>query len=445
MTTQKVSRKLDADTLPQRTPEGLQITPAWREALLEMDDGAPCVFLTGKAGTGKSSLLQYARSVLQQRIVVVAPTGIAAINVGGQTIHSFFRLPPRPITSDDVKRVRDRDLYRNIDLLVIDEISMVRADLLDGIDLFMRKNGRYRSRPFGGARVVMIGDLYQLPPVVARAEERQYLNAHYDTPYFFSAHVMATTGLKVTELTEVFRQPDPTFVNLLNGVRHGQLTPLQLRQLNARHRPGFVPPSDSSYITLTTTNRRAEVINTREMARIPRIERTYVAERTGEFARASAHNLPAPQALALKRGAQVMFVKNDPDRRWVNGTLGRVRKAEKGVIIVETEDGETVEVEPVRWEMQRYRFDGSAKTLTTEVVGTYTQMPLVLAWAVTIHKSQGKTFDRVVVDLTGRAFAHGQVYVALSRCRSLEGLVLTRRVHPRDLIVDTRVVRLGRP
>ncbi len=404
-----------------------------------MEAGPRCLFITGRAGTGKSTLLRQFRANTDQKVAVVAPTGIAALNVQGETIHSFFRFPPRPIVASDVEQVEDTSMYEALDSVIIDEISMVRADVLDGIDRFLRLNAREKSEPFGGVRMILIGDPYQLPPVVAGPAERRYLRTNYKTPYFFSAAALRESGMETIELQKVFRQPESAFVELLNAIRTAHVTREVVTGLNGRCRPDFIPPDAEPYVTLTTTNARAAKINAERLERLKGRYKRYEGEMEGAFAVAESPPLPAPDVLALKKNAQVMFVKNDPERRWVNGTMGRVVELGETAIEVDLDDGSRVDVAPVDWEMVNYRYDRAQKRIEAETVGVYRQFPLTVAYAVTIHKSQGKTFDRVVVDLTGGAFAHGQVYVALSRCRTLDGLVLRRPLSRRDLILDGAV------
>jgi ATP-dependent exoDNAse (exonuclease V) alpha subunit len=418
-------------------------TPHLAHALAQMKAGPPCLFLTGRAGTGKSTLLRRFRAETEQKLAVVAPTGIAALNVEGETVHSFFRFPPRPIAASDVDEVPDKSLYQALDTLVIDEVSMVRADVLDGIDRFLRLNGREADKPFGGVRMILVGDPFQLAPVVSSPAERQFLRAHYKTPYFFSASVLRTAGMESLELEQVFRQEDPEFVHLLNGIRSATVTPDVVDALNERCVPDFEAAEGEPFVTLTTTNARARHINDENLRRLKGTWERYDGEVEGAFAAMENPPLPAPATLALKKGAQVMFVKNDPERRWVNGTMGRVKKLDARGILVDV-DGEEIDVEPVEWEMVRYEYDRSTRRIEAETVGAFVQFPLKVAYAITIHKSQGKTFDRVVVDLTGGTFAHGQVYVALSRCRTLEGIVLRRPLARHDLILDRAVTTFTR-
>lgn len=419
-------------------PSPFTSTPELAQALALMKDGPACLFITGRAGTGKSTLLRRFREETDLKIAVVAPTGIAALNVQGETVHSFFRFPPRPIASTDVEELPDRSLYKALDAVVVDEISMVRADMLDGMDRFLRLNGPTAEEPFGGIRMILVGDPYQLPPVVSSPAERRFLRAHYRTPYFFSAAVLKESGMETIELERIFRQDDDRFIYLLNAIRHARVTPEIVEQLNARCRPEFRPPPDEPYVTLTTTNARANDINVENLIRLEGDAARYDGILEGAFASSENPPLPAPEALALKIGAQVMFVKNDVHRRWVNGTMGRVHALGDGTVEVEV-DGDILEVEPVEWEMVRYEYDRRSKRIEAESIGVFIQLPLKVAYAVTVHKSQGKTFDRVVVDLTGGAFAHGQVYVALSRCRTLDGLILRRPLARRDLILDRSV------
>ena len=410
-----------------------------------MDEGVQPLYLTGRAGTGKSTLLQAFRTVTGKNLAVVAPTGVAAINVGGVTIHSFFRFPPTPISTQDIRKMRDRSLYKSLDTLIIDEISMVRADMLDGIDRFLRVNGPSTKLPFGGVRVIMVGDLFQLPPVISTGPEKQFISERYASPYFFSANALGATGAEILELQTVFRQTDANFIRLLNAIRSNTVGSAELEELNERYLPDFEPPPDEAWIALTATNRSADHINRRQMQRLRTKEYTYEGEPSGRFERINERNYPAPMGLSLREGAQVMFVRNDPDRRWVNGTMGVVRSLDEDEIEVEIggPGGPSEFVEPETWEMYEYVFDADEKRLEAEVAGEYRQYPLRPAYAITIHKSQGKTFERALVDFGRGAFAHGQAYVALSRLVDLKGLVLRRPIRRTDLIVDDHVVRFS--
>ncbi len=433
--------------LNEPVPFNLDFRPEFEAAFNLMETSKQCLFITGKAGTGKSTLLQYFRDRTRKKVAVVAPTGAAAINVQGETIHSFFKLPPRPISTAEIRALKNKSLYRALDALVIDEVSMVRADMMDGVDRFMRLNGPRSKEPFGGVQLIVIGDPFQLPPVISTEAEQQYLRANYKTPYFFSARSLREAGLKTVEMEYVYRQKDSVFISLLNAVRNKTANRSDLERLNARCFPDFRPPEDEAHVTLTTTNRRADEINTDRLNALK--GRTYRFEGvvSGAFQNQSEHTLPTAASLTLKRGAQVMFVKNDADRRWVNGTMGRIHRIGRDAIDVVIQGdggGQIVQVEPVRWEMVKYQYDNTTDSIKTDVVGAFTQFPLRLAYAVTIHKSQGKTFDRVIIDLTGGAFACGQVYVALSRCRTFEGLVLATPLRPRDIQVDDAIVQFTR-
>lgn len=397
------------------------------------------LFITGRAGTGKSTLLQLFRNTTRKKVVVLAPTGIAALNVGGQTIHSFFGFPPRLISKLDIKKRRERRLYKNLEVLVIDEISMVRADMLDNIDYFLRLN-RENPAPFGGVQVVFFGDLFQLPPVIASDVEANLFQSQYASPYFFSAQVLEDFTMEMVELQKVYRQENRNFLKLLDAVRLNRLDYDLLAELNERYDPEFVP--QEFYITLSARNNRADAINREELERIPLPAQTYVATITGNFKESL---YPTDPALRLKLSAQVMFIKNDPKRQFVNGTIGKVVKLEddKVTVMVEEANAERryVEVERMDWEILRYKPSLTDLTqIETETLGTFQQFPLKLAWAITIHKSQGKTFDKVIIDLGTGAFEHGQTYVALSRCRTLEGIVLKQPIRPKDILTDERIV-----
>ncbi|ACF13277.1 AAA ATPase [Chloroherpeton thalassium ATCC 35110] len=422
-------------------PESLDLNPEFLKAFELMENSTENLFITGKAGTGKSTLLSYFKAHTKKEYVVLAPTGVAALNVGGQTIHSFFRFAPGPIRPEDIRRRRRRELFELLETIIIDEISMVRADLLDAIDQFMRLNGKISEAPFGGAQVIFIGDLFQLPPVISVEDEAMLFEAAYDSPYFFSAHVFGRTGFNTVQLEQVYRQEEARFLALLNGIRNKNITSEEIDELNERYFPNFEPSDEDFFITLTTTNQLAAVINEAHLKKLRPKIRSFSAELSGDFSRKV---LPAEENLQLKVGAQVMFVKNDPARRWVNGTIGKVREIRDDSVGVEVEyEGKRRlhEVERVSWEMLAYEYNADAGKITAEPIGTFKQFPLKLAWAITIHKSQGKTFEKAVIDLGRGAFAHGQVYVALSRCTTLGGIVLKKKIRPNDLISDPKVVR----
>ena len=402
------------------------------------------VFLTGKAGTGKTTFLRELRSRSPKRMVVLAPTGIAAINAGGVTIHSFFQLPLSPYVpgasfgGQERRRYQfgkmKRNILRTLDLLVIDEISMVRADLLDAVDSVMRRYRRH-DKPFGGAQLLLIGDLQQLAPVV-KDGEWEMMKQYYQTPYFFSSKALGAAGYHTIELQKVYRQQDGQFIALLNKIRDNTANAGTLAELNKRYVPGFVPPPGSNYIRLTTHNAQAQAINSRELAALPGQAVTYKAAVEGDFPESA---YPADMNLTLKEGAQVMFIKNATDKSYYNGMIGRVEQAAPDSLTVRSKDsGELIELSPDEWTNSRYTIDPASKEITETVEGVFRQYPLRLAWAITIHKSQGLTFEHAVIDAS-RSFAHGQAYVALSRCKSLEGMVLSAPLSADALISDAAV------
>lgn len=421
--------------------KALELSDDFQAALNLMEKTNKSLFITGRAGTGKSTLLHLFKSTTRKKVVVLAPTGIAALNVGGQTIHSFFGFPAKLIQQNDIKKRRDRRLYERMEVLIIDEISMVRADLLDHIDYFLRIN-RNNATPFGGLQVIFFGDLFQLPPVVSSAEEQMYFRTAYETPYFFSSTVLANKNfeLESLELRRVYRQEARRFVRLLDAVRLNKLDWDDLEELNERHDPNF--EQGDLYITLSTRNDIADKLNERKLNEINDREMVYIATTEGDF---DSRQFPTEAQLRLRIGAQVMFIKNDVKREFVNGTIGKVVELELDKIVVEIEDREGklkhIHVEPFSWNILRYKIgDNQTQNIDTEIVGSFKQYPLKLAWAMTIHKSQGKTFDRVTIDLGSGAFEHGQTYVALSRCRTLEGIVLRQKIRPQDVRVDERIV-----
>lgn len=401
------------------------------------------VFLTGKAGTGKTTFLHRVRERVPKRKVVVAPTGVAAINARGVTIHSQFQLPFGVLYPERLKveltkhRLSNKkaEVLRNLDLLIIDEISMVRADMLDALSAVLCKYRRSKL-PFGGVQLLMIGDLHQLPPVVKDADWEQ-LKEHYQTAYFFGSHELQRAGARTVQLTHIYRQSDATFIDLLNQVRTDQLDASGLNALNSRYRgPDFSPPPGDEYITLTSHNAQANRINARQLEGLTTPLRKFSCEVTGKFPESMYPNDPD---LSFRVGAQVMFNKNDTsEQRYYNGKIGTVIAIGDEVITVACPGEEPISVYPVVWENRTFEVDKKSKEVTDEVIGTYTQHPLRLAWAITIHKSQGLTFERVIID-AGQAFAHGQVYVALSRCKTFEGIVLRSRIDDRSVRTD-RVV-----
>lgn len=406
-----------------------------------LENTTDCIFITGKAGTGKSTLLRYFVANTKKNVVVLAYTGIAALNVGGETIHSFFKFPPRPMNDEDIKESPGQEIYKTVDTLVIDEVSMVRADLLDAIDKFMRINGKDSDSAFGGTQVILFGDIFQLPPIVSDDAESQYIFSEYKSPWFFDSHVIQKHPPIVIELTKVYRQKDVEFITLLDAIRTGSMSQTQLQSLNYRCYIHQFSEKCSQFITLTPTNKLAQEINITELSGLPFPEYSYTGIIEGEFPKKS---YPTDTVLKLKQNAQVIFVKNDRERRWVNGTIGIIKSIDSESISVEINDkGKTITypVHQEKWEVLRYKYNFGSRKLETEVVGAFTQYPLRLAWAITIHKSQGLTFDNVVLEIGDGAFAHGQTYVALSRCRSLDGIILKKRINMGDIKVDPAVTR----
>jgi ATP-dependent DNA helicase PIF1 len=397
------------------------------------------VFVTGRAGTGKSTLLNHLSWNTSKQIVIAAPTGVAALNVGGQTIHSLFRLPIGVIADHPIDQSNEvRKLLNTIDTLVIDEVSMVNADLMDAIDRSLRQARQRPGEAFGGVQIVLFGDPYQLAPVPGDGDERAYFADTYRSMWFFDAKVWLEADLRIFELREIHRQHDADFKHMLNAVRHGQVTAEIAGALNAM---GARPAPTEGAITLATRNDSVNRINASALARLSGRALSAKADVTGDF---GGRTYPADETLELKVGAQVMFLRNDSGHegggpRWVNGSIGTVTRIDSTVYV--DIDGEIHEVEPVVWEKYKYSYDPGTKKLTKNVVAEFTQFPLRLAWAVTIHKSQGATYERAIVDLGSRVFSPGQTYVALSRLTSLEGLYLTRALRPADIIVDQNVQR----
>lgn len=417
----------------------LQLNDDFKYALDVLEKTDKSMFITGRAGTGKSTLLQLFRNTTRKKVAVLAPTGVAALNVKGQTIHSFFKFPAKPLHKTEIKRLRQRKIYQKLEVLIIDEISMVRADLMDNIDWFLRKN-RENPMPFGGVQVVFFGDLFQLPPVVATEQERMLFRMQYTSQYFFSAHVFEEFELEMMELRKIYRQDGRHFIRLLESVRLNYMDYDDLNDLNERHIPNFEP--EDYYITLSARNATVNSINTKELRQLITPSSVYLGKVEGSF---DVRMYPTDLALSLKEGAQVMFIKNDPERKFVNGTIGKIVEltSEAIKVMVEESDGKErlIDVPKLEWEILKYTVnDKDDSKIETEAVGKFTQYPLKLAWAITIHKSQGKTFEKVIIDLGKGAFEHGQTYVALSRCKTLEGIVLKQALRPQDIRVDEKVV-----
>lgn len=392
------------------------------------------VFVTGRAGTGKSTLLNHLSWNTSKQVVISAPTGVAALNVGGQTIHSLLRLPIGVIADHELEQSPElRKLLNTIDTLVIDEVSMVNADLMDAIDRSLRQARQRKTEPFGGVQLVLFGDPFQLAPVPGDTDERAYFQHNYRSMWFFDAKVWAEADLVIYELSTIHRQREEEFKRMLDSVRRGEVTEEIAERLNE---VGARPAPENGAITLATRNDTVNRINSAALARLPGMAKVSNAEIEGDF---GGRTFPADEVLELKVGARVMFLKNDPDQRWVNGTIGVVRKITRTVFV--EVDGQDHEVDPTIWEKYKYSYSAATRKLTREVVAEFRQFPLRLAWAVTIHKSQGKTYDQVIIDLGQRSFAPGQTYVALSRVTTLSGLYLTRPLRPSDVIVDENVKR----
>lgn len=409
------------------------------------------LFLTGKAGTGKTTFLREVVRYTKKKCIVLAPTGIAAVNAGAMTIHSFFQFGLGPFVQGGIEPKTDfrinkskLELIRHLQLLIIDEVSMVRADLMDHIDVELRRIRR-NSKPFGGVQLLMIGDLQQLPPI-AHGGEDELLRQYYKTLYFFSSTALKSMKYSCIELKNVYRQTDRHFIDILNHARNCTLTSQDISDLNARYIPGFSPKPEDGYIRLMTHNRQVDYVNETELEKLDSKPYTFVAAVTGTFPEES---YPTADSLTLKKGAQVMFIKNDPERRFINGTLGEVKSIDKNSIAVRlAESGTIIDVEPMEWQNIRYQFDEESKEISSKQIGRFKQYPLKAAWAITVHKSQGLTFDKAIIDVHA-AFSPGQAYVALSRCRTLDGLVLSSPVSAsvfmRDNAVDAYMNYISRP
>ena len=426
----------------------------FQDALQLITHTRQSVFLTGKAGTGKSTFLKYICNHTKKKYVVLAPTGIAAINAGGVTLHSFFKLPFRPMLPDDpdlslshgrifefFKYPKEkRKIIAEVDLIIIDEISMVRADIIDCVDRILRVYSGNMRLPFGGKQLLFVGDVFQLEPVVP-SDQKEILSLFYASPFFFSARVFKDINLVPIELQKVYRQTDSVFINILDRIRNNAARKQELDTLNGRYFPSFEPQNEDMYITLATRRDQVDFINEKKLAELPGDEYVSVGKIEGDFPESS---LPTQLNLSIKEQAQVIFIDNDYERRWVNGTIGMVSGIdENGNVYVLLESGVEHLVEPTSWRNYKYKYNEKEKRIEEEIVGTFEQLPIRLAWAITVHKSQGLTFSRVVVDLTGGVFAGGQTYVALSRCTSLEGLVLKSKISSRDIFIRKEIVEFS--
>lgn len=419
--------------------EPLSLTADFRNCLALLEQTIDSYFITGKAGTGKSTLLQLFKSTSKKKLAVLAPTGIAALNVRGQTIHSFFGFPPFPLQKKQIHRVPNHRLYEKLETLIIDEISMVRADMLDQIDYFLRIN-RGVHEPFGGVQMIFFGDLYQLPPVLSSDSERFYIDQLYETPYFYSSHVFQDAfEIKIIELHHVYRQEEYQFIQLLDKVRTRNIDQDDLDEINHRAYTNNLESLSGEYmITLSTTNAIADRINAERINALDHPLFSFHAVIEGDF---NKNSYPTEPILLLKQDAQVMFVRNDSEKEFVNGSIGRVVALDHSSIRIEIDNhgqSRVIELKTVEWHILKYKLN-EHQELEAEIVGTFRQYPIKLAWAITIHKSQGKTFDKINIDLGRGAFEFGQTYVALSRCRTLEGVILSRPLRAGDILVDERI------
>ncbi len=391
-------------------------------------------YITGKAGSGKSTLLAYFRSITKKNTAVLAPTGVAAIRVKGQTIHSFFGFPPKVIQTRHIKKVRQIEVLQNLETLIIDEISMVRADIFDAIDYSLRVHRKKLTQPFGGVQLIVFGDLFQLPPVV-NMDESSLLERMYSKGYFFfHSNIFQDAQFKTFELTSIYRQKDDHFIYLLNSVRDGTISHSQLNDLNDSLVENF--QMDEGKIILTTTNSRASSINQKYLNQLSEEEFLFQGQATGQFYK---ELFPTDEILRLKKGAQVIMIKNDPEKRWVNGSIGIIHEIAQKKIKVKI-NHKIFEVKKEKWDRIQYTYDEDQQEVQEDITGSFKQYPMRLAWAITIHKSQGQTFEKVIIDMSKGSFAPGQLYVALSRCISLDGIELLRPIKKSDVIVNNQLI-----
>jgi ATP-dependent DNA helicase PIF1 len=415
-------------------PDDFILSEEFESIVEQLENTKDHFYITGKAGSGKSTLLAYFRSVTQKNTAVLAPTGVAAIRVKGQTIHSFFGFPPKVIQTRHIKKVRQVELLQNLETLIIDEISMVRADIFDAIDYSLRVHRKKLTQPFGGVQVIVFGDLFQLPPVVNMDESSLLERIYPNGQFFFHSNIFQDAQFKTLELQSIYRQTDDHFIYLLNAVRDGSITHSQIDNLNDSLVENF--EMDEGKIILTTTNARASGINQNYLKQLSSEEFSYRAQATGQFYK---ELFPTDEVLKLKKGAQVIMIKNDPEKRWVNGSIGTIHDIAEKKIKVKI-NHKIYEVKKEKWDRIQYSYDDDQQEVLENVTGSFKQYPMRLAWAITIHKSQGQTFEKVIIDMSQGSFAPGQLYVALSRCISLEGIELLRPLKKSDVIVNKQLI-----
>ena len=415
-------------------PDDFVLSEEFESIVEQLENTKDHFYITGKAGSGKSTLLAYFRSVTQKNTAVLAPTGVAAIRVKGQTIHSFFGFPPKVIQTRHIKKVRQIELLQNLETLIIDEISMVRADVFDAIDYSLRVHRKKLTQPFGGVQVIVFGDLFQLPPVVNMDESSLLERIYPNGQFFFHSNIFQDAQFKTLELQSIYRQTDDHFIYLLNAVRDGSITNSQIDNLNDSLVDNF--EMDEGKIILTTTNARASGINQNYLKQLSSEEFSYQAQATGQFYK---ELFPTDEVLKLKKGAQVIMIKNDPEKRWVNGSIGTIHDIAEKKIKVKI-NHKIYEVKKEKWDRIQYSYDDDQQEVLENVTGSFKQYPMRLAWAITIHKSQGQTFEKVIIDMSQGSFAPGQLYVALSRCISLEGIELLRPLKKSDVIVNKQLI-----
>ena len=415
-------------------PDDFVLSEEFESIVEQLENTKDHFYITGKAGSGKSTLLAYFRSVTQKNTAVLAPTGVAAIRVKGQTIHSFFGFPPKVIQTRHIKKVRQIELLQNLETLIIDEISMVRADVFDAIDYSLRVHRKKLTQPFGGVQVIVFGDLFQLPPVVNMDESSLLERIYPNGQFFFHSNIFQDAQFKTLELQSIYRQTDDHFIYLLNAVRDGSITNSQIDNLNDSLVDNF--EMDEGKIILTTTNARASGINQNYLKQLNSEEFSYRAQATGQFYK---ELFPTDEVLKLKKGAQVIMIKNDPEKRWVNGSIGTIHDIAEKKIKVKI-NHKIYEVKKEKWDRIQYSYDDDQQEVLENVTGSFKQYPMRLAWAITIHKSQGQTFEKVIIDMSQGSFAPGQLYVALSRCISLEGIELLRPLKKSDVIVNKQLI-----